>query len=166
MFPCEMARYIAVFSQEARKSGRSGGQQANLGPRPPFWPALPGPSVAGHQAALLEFLPAADRALAARNCWPYIETGVTSIDDLAQQSHHWLCGSRFWAKFPTLRPSPRAREFAKSPGCQGLMGPLVGASARGIARVRLADGTVHLAEVHWYEAGGIGRKEYKIKQLL
>ena len=37
---------------------------------------------------------------------------------------------------------------------------------KGIARVRLADGTIHSAEVHWYEAGGIGRKEYKIKQLL
>ena len=37
---------------------------------------------------------------------------------------------------------------------------------KGIARVRLADGTVHQAEVHWYEAAGIGRKEFKIKQLL
>ena len=25
---------------------------------------------------------------------------------------------------------------------------------------------IHVAELHWYEAGGIGRKEYKIKQLL
>jgi hypothetical protein len=37
---------------------------------------------------------------------------------------------------------------------------------KGIARVRLADGSVHLAELHWYEATGIGRKEYKIKYLL
>ena len=37
---------------------------------------------------------------------------------------------------------------------------------KGIARVRLVDGTIHLAEVHWYEAAGIGRKEYKIKHLL
>jgi hypothetical protein len=37
---------------------------------------------------------------------------------------------------------------------------------KGIARVRLADGSVHLAEVHWYEAAGIGRKEFKIKYLL
>jgi hypothetical protein len=37
---------------------------------------------------------------------------------------------------------------------------------KGIARVRLADGTIYLAEVHWYEAAGIGRKEYKIKHLL
>ncbi len=37
---------------------------------------------------------------------------------------------------------------------------------RGIARVRLADSTVRLAELHWYEASGIGRKEFKIKLYL
>ena len=37
---------------------------------------------------------------------------------------------------------------------------------KGIVRVRLADGAAHLAEVHWYEAAGIGRKEFKIKHLL
>jgi hypothetical protein len=37
---------------------------------------------------------------------------------------------------------------------------------KGIARVRLGDGSFHLAEVHWYEAAGIGRKELKIKHLL
>jgi hypothetical protein len=34
---------------------------------------------------------------------------------------------------------------------------------KGIATVRLQDGTVHRAEVHWYEAHGIGRREMKIK---
>jgi len=37
---------------------------------------------------------------------------------------------------------------------------------KGIARVRLADGSIHLAEVHWYEASGLGSKEFKIKRLL
>ena len=37
---------------------------------------------------------------------------------------------------------------------------------KGIARVRLSDGSVYLAELHWYEATGIGRKEFKIKHLL
>jgi hypothetical protein len=37
---------------------------------------------------------------------------------------------------------------------------------KGTARVRLADGTVAKAEVHWYEAHGIGRKELKIKRFL
>ena len=37
---------------------------------------------------------------------------------------------------------------------------------KGIARVRLDDGEVRLAEVHWYEAHGIGRKEFKIKRYV
>ena len=37
---------------------------------------------------------------------------------------------------------------------------------KGIGRVQLPDGAVRLAEVHWYEATGIGRKEYKIKLYL
>ena len=37
---------------------------------------------------------------------------------------------------------------------------------KGIATVRLSDGTIRLAELHWYEAAGIGRKEFKIKHLL
>ncbi len=37
---------------------------------------------------------------------------------------------------------------------------------KGIAAVRLADGSAWQAELHWYEANGIGRKELKIKRLL
>jgi hypothetical protein len=37
---------------------------------------------------------------------------------------------------------------------------------KGIARVRLEDGEERLAEVHWYEAHGIGRKEFKIKSYI
>jgi len=37
---------------------------------------------------------------------------------------------------------------------------------KGVARVRLADGSIHVAELHWYEASGIGRKELKIKHLI
>jgi hypothetical protein len=37
---------------------------------------------------------------------------------------------------------------------------------KGIAGVRLPDGATRLAEVHWYEAHGIGRKEFKIKRYI
>ena len=37
---------------------------------------------------------------------------------------------------------------------------------KGIATVRLSDGTIRLAEVHWYEATGIGKLEIKIKCYL
>jgi len=37
---------------------------------------------------------------------------------------------------------------------------------KGVATVRLSDGTIRLAELHWYEATGIGRKELKLKRYL
>ena len=37
---------------------------------------------------------------------------------------------------------------------------------KGVARVRLDGGDIILAEVHWYEATGIGKREFKIKHLL
>ena len=37
---------------------------------------------------------------------------------------------------------------------------------KGIARVRLEDGSVHLVEIHWYEASGIGKREVKIVRLI
>lgn len=37
---------------------------------------------------------------------------------------------------------------------------------KGVAHIRLTDGTDHMAEIHWYEATGIGRKEFKIKHIL
>jgi len=37
---------------------------------------------------------------------------------------------------------------------------------KGIARIRLHNGKICKAEIHWYEAHGIGRKKLKIKKLL
>jgi hypothetical protein len=37
---------------------------------------------------------------------------------------------------------------------------------KGVATVRLGDGTMARAEVHWYEAHGIGRQELKLKRFL
>ena len=37
---------------------------------------------------------------------------------------------------------------------------------KGIARVRLRDDTIRLAELHWYEAHGIGKVRMKIKRYL
>jgi hypothetical protein len=34
---------------------------------------------------------------------------------------------------------------------------------KGIASVRLISGRIRLAEVHWYEAHGIGKREFKLK---
>ena len=37
---------------------------------------------------------------------------------------------------------------------------------KGLATIRLSNGRIVDAELHWYEAHGIGRKEFKIKRLL
>ena len=37
---------------------------------------------------------------------------------------------------------------------------------KGIANIRLKDGSVRIAEIHWYEAHGIGRRRLKIKRFL
>lgn len=37
---------------------------------------------------------------------------------------------------------------------------------KGIAIIQLRNGRVRKAEIHWYEAHGIGRKEFKRKSYL
>ena len=37
---------------------------------------------------------------------------------------------------------------------------------KGRARVKFSSGTMKLVEIHWYEAHGIGKKEFKIKRIL
>jgi hypothetical protein len=57
----------------------------------------------------------------------------------------------------SIRELPRLRR---------VYGPGRWRKRKGVARVRLADGTTAKAEIHWYEAHGIGRKEMKIKRFL
>ena len=37
---------------------------------------------------------------------------------------------------------------------------------KGVAQLRLPDGSMAMAEVHWYEAHGIGKVKLKIKEWL
>lgn len=37
---------------------------------------------------------------------------------------------------------------------------------KGVATIRLENGATVVAEIHWYEAHGLGRHELKIKQFL
>ena len=37
---------------------------------------------------------------------------------------------------------------------------------KGKAAVQLGDGTVCEAEIHWFEAHGVGQKDFKIKKVL
>ena len=47
-----------------------------------------------------------------------------------------------------------------------LYGPGRWRKLKGFAHVAFPDGIIKGAEVHWYEAHGIGRKEVKIKRIL
>jgi len=63
----------------------------------------------------------------------------------------------------TFATGSRIREIAR---LRKLYGRGRWRKRKGIASVRLGDGQTVLAELHWYEASGIGRKEFKIKRLL
>jgi hypothetical protein len=52
------------------------------------------------------------------------------------------------------------------PRLQKVHGPARWRKMKGLATVRLPDGIICEAEVHWYEAHGIGKKEMKIKHIL
>lgn len=67
------------------------------------------------------------------------------------------------AQIETFAVGSRIREIAR---LRKFYGKGRWRKRKGIAMVRLSDGSVHRAEVHWYEATGIGRKELKIKRLL
>lgn len=43
---------------------------------------------------------------------------------------------------------------------------VAGKNLKGTTIVKLTDGTICNGEVHWYEAHGIGAKEFKIKRIL
>jgi hypothetical protein len=75
-------------------------------------------------------------------------------------------------RFEIVGPIRQQQTLAVGPGIRDL-GKLVTRYGRGRWRkmagsawVRLADGSVRLAELHWYEASGIGRRQFKIKRFL
>jgi hypothetical protein len=63
----------------------------------------------------------------------------------------------------TIATSNRIRELPRS---LKQYGRARSRKRKGIATVRLVDGTLRQAEIHWYEAAGVGRKELKIKRYL
>ena len=61
------------------------------------------------------------------------------------------------AKGPGIRDLPRLQKIYGHGNWRKM---------KGIARIRLRTGRIRLAELHWYEAHGIGRKEFKRKRYL
>jgi len=62
-----------------------------------------------------------------------------------------------FARGPSIRELPRLRKFYGRGSWR---------KRKGIANVRLPNGTIRAAELHWYEASGIGKKEMKIKRFV
>lgn len=58
------------------------------------------------------------------------------------------------AKGPSVRDRARLRKW---------YGKARWRKVKGVANIRLPDGTIRLAALHWYEAHSIGKKEIKIK---
>lgn len=63
----------------------------------------------------------------------------------------------------TIATGSKIREIRR---LRKLYGPGRWRKMKGTASVKLKDGTLRTAEIHWYEAHGIGKKEFKLKFLL
>jgi hypothetical protein len=63
----------------------------------------------------------------------------------------------------TIAVGSRIRDIAR---LRKQYGPGRWRKLKGIATVRLPNGRLRQAEVHWYEAHGIGKKRLKIKRFL
>jgi hypothetical protein len=58
-------------------------------------------------------------------------------------------------------PSVKVRSFLRKTYGRGRWRKL-----KGVATVRLRNGKLRRVELHWYEAHGIGRRDFKIKSYL
>ena len=76
----------------------------------------------------------------------------------------WISNSL--EKLETLRRSRPVAAFAICRASGRLYGKGYWRKMKGTARIRLRSGQVRLAELHWYEAHGIGKKEFKRKRYL
>jgi hypothetical protein len=60
----------------------------------------------------------------------------------------------------------RGRSVRRRAVLQKQFGPGQWRKLKGVATVRLANGRIQRAEIHWYEAHGIGRVGMKVKRYL
>jgi hypothetical protein len=63
----------------------------------------------------------------------------------------------------TFATNRQIREIAR---LRRVYGPGRWRKRKGVAKIKLGNGDVRQAELHWYEASGVGRFEFKIKRYL
>jgi hypothetical protein len=68
--------------------------------------------------------------------------------------------------FSCAREAQPRIAFGASRRCGNGTAGSVGAKLKGDATVRLASGSLRWAEIHWYEAHGVGKRGLKIKRFL
>ena len=68
-----------------------------------------------------------------------------------------IVGIETFARGPSIRELPRLRK---------IYGRGRWRKRKGFADARLPNATIRRAELHWYEASGIGKKELKIKRFV
>jgi hypothetical protein len=68
-----------------------------------------------------------------------------------------IAGVETFAVGNSIRELPRLRK---------LYGPGRSRKRKGYATVKLPSGTIRRAEIHWYEASGIGKIELKVKRFV
>jgi hypothetical protein len=67
------------------------------------------------------------------------------------------------AQIETIAVGSGIRDLAR---LRKVYGPARWRKLKGIARIRLANGRIRVAELHWYEAHGVGKKEIKRKRYV
>ena len=75
--------------------------------------------------------------------------------------HFEILGEIQWAE--TIASGRSIRELRR---LNRVYGKTSWRKKKGVAKIRLADGTIRLAELHWYGGHGKGRQETKIKKYL
>jgi len=77
-----------------------------------------------------------------------------------------------WEPFEIVGPIRQVETIAIGEGIRDLVfleerfGQGEWRKLKGVATVLVEDGTMHEAEIHWYEAAGIGQRWVKIKRFL
>lgn len=75
-------------------------------------------------------------------------------------------GIEILGKIFDIETIAQGRDIRELDRLRKVYGPGRWKKRKGIARVRLPGSLVVTAEVHWYEAHGVGRKEFKLKRIV
>jgi hypothetical protein len=107
-------------------------------------------------------------SMARKRAWPQVSLGTLSACRLQRPAAAGAPGLR--RSEGHLTDSKRAGGMrmmrTQSVSYGGLDVRLPAVRRKGFASIRLADGTLRKAELHWYEASGLGKFEFKIKRFV